>query len=180
MTPGAYHKMAPMSHRRRCTDLTTVIFFSPTSSPQSSSPLLPSFTEQGRKQLMLLSLGKEKINGGCVLRSQHGKKPGVLKKKQSLPSVPRALPPANSSFYWVAAQKASAPGLQLLPLSWGAYSLGGRWLRLLAALPYAPSVFDQSRQRGWGGGGKGTVKAFQSSERDPEREKAPPPPRPRS
>lgn len=45
------------------------------------------------------------------------------------------LPPAASSFFWVTAQKASALGFHLLPLSWGAHSLGGRWLRLLAALP---------------------------------------------
>lgn len=86
---------------------------------------------------MLLLLGKEKIDDGCFLRTQ--RKEGSVHSSQTgiefaeCPLGP--LPPAASSFFWVTAQKASALGFHLLPLSWGTHSLGGRWLRLLAALP---------------------------------------------
>lgn len=87
---------------------------------------------------MLLLLGKEKINDGCFLRSQHrleGRMHSPKTGKEFAECTLGPLPPAASSFFWVTARKASALGFRLLPLSWGACILGGRRLRLLAALP---------------------------------------------
>lgn len=132
----------------------------PTSSPQTSSPLLPASTK-GRKTIHAIIAGKGRVNEECFWsqRRKHSK------AEISLLSFLWGFCLPLSSFSWMTAQKAFTLGFPV-PSLLGSLQPRQEVVKASGCSAIGPSVCLISLGGKEGAGALKRLKAFQSSERD--------------